>query len=526
MDTTSRRYRTGCRQAIIPTLVALLLGAGIWALDMGTAEAVPAFARKYELSCNACHTRQPRLNNFGQRFLENGYQLPGTEDGGAKRKSLFGGPLGGATLDRNLGNYFAVRLRADVQKANFREKTEATDEIDIIFPNVINLFFAGTATKNISFFFEAEYATQGDEEGIVFERSFLVFDNLGGHQVANVKIGVFDPSAFYSFPTHRQQLNPIPPKAETNKFPAVINRIPLLPLAFSSKMFGLTTGPSTVGASTGTFNPMGAGAIPTYGNAGDKGFAILPFQPYLYNAPSQKGISVHGRPFGNSFLYQVGLAQNETAEDVSDTRWDRYIMVRYDKILDKYSAFQVSAFYYQAPEAARATLAPPTVAISGNIIFSQNVLDWTRYGIGARWQFKYFDIYGTIIRDEIDEPAFGNAIVDTSVWETKATGLSLEVDWLINSKWLLGIRYDYMEPGGLSLLPVPFRVAGDAKVNQDVSFIGIIGKYYPRPNIGLYARAHFNLESSEQFPANVSGGIENPGRNLKSMFTVGVDMAF
>ena len=196
------------------------------------------------------------------------------------------------------------------------------------------------------------------------------------------------------------------------------------------------------------------GAIPTYGNSGKDGLAILPFQPYLFNAPSQKGISVHGRPFGNSFLYQVGLAQNNTAENTSNTRWDRYIMVRYDKIRDKYSAFQVSAFYYRAPKAARGTLRPPFGGFGGNLLFSQP-LDWKRYGIGARWQHKYFDIYATIIRDEIDEPVFGNPVVDTSVWETKGTGLSVEFDWLINSKWLLGIRYDYMETGGLSVLPAP-----------------------------------------------------------------------
>lgn len=488
------------------------------------ANAVPAFARKYDVTCNACHTRQPRLNVFGQRFLENGYQMPGTADGDSVEKSLFGGPLNGVTLD-DIGNYMAIRVRADIQKASFKEPTEATDDWDIVFPNVINIFFAGTATKNISFFLEGEYATQeGHGGGLIFERAFIIFDNVGGSQIANIKIGEFDPSSLYSFPTHRQQINPIPPDAHTDDFPPEINRAPLLPLAFSAKMFGLTTGPASVGDAIGMFNPMMAGALDTYGSSGEDGFSILPFQPYFYNAPVQKGISVHGRPFGDNFLYQFGIAQNETATDEPQTRWDTYAMLRFDMIRGKYSAFQVSGFWYQANEAARATLAPPP--LGGAIIFSENTLDWTRYGIAARWQYKFFDIYATAIWDTIDAPVFGNAVVDTGVWETDAFGLSVEADWLINSKWMLGIRYDSMETGGLSELPVPFRVAGDAKVNLDATYVGIIGKYYVRPNIGLYARGHFNLESSAQFPVNVGGGAEHPARNLESTITIGLDMAF
>lgn len=135
--------------------LALVLIVPAWLLSLAPAEAVPAFARKYDVSCNVCHTRQPRLNWFGQRFLENGYQLPGTEDGGVTEKSLFGGPRDGATLD-DVANYLAVRLRADAQDASLRELTEATEDPEIVFPNISNLFFAGTATKNVSFFLEGK----------------------------------------------------------------------------------------------------------------------------------------------------------------------------------------------------------------------------------------------------------------------------------------------------------------------------------------------------------------------------------
>ena len=36
---------------------------------------IPAFARKYNLRCSDCHEAWPKLNNFGQTFKDNGYQL-------------------------------------------------------------------------------------------------------------------------------------------------------------------------------------------------------------------------------------------------------------------------------------------------------------------------------------------------------------------------------------------------------------------------------------------------------------------
>lgn len=510
------------RKTSIYGLLAVLITPLLWLGAIEEASAVPAFARKYDMSCNVCHTRQPRLNPFGQRFLENGYQLPGTADGGRKEKHLLGGETNGVTLD-DISNYLAVRVRADIQQPSFEDETvtESSTDPDIVFPNIINLFIAGTLMEDISFFSEVEYATQeAHEPAMRFERAFMIFDNLGGYQVANVKIGVFDPSAMYSFPTHRQQLNPIPPEAHTDQFPPEINRIPLLPLAFSSKMFGLTKGPSATTA-TGSI----VGGIATYQPDGDEGYSILPFEPFLYNAPYQTGISVHGRPFGDSFLYQVGIAQNETAEDEPQTRFDTYAMLRYDWV-GEFSDFQVSGFYYSAEKAARATLRPPPpTPFNGEVVFAQEPTDWTRYGIGARWQYKAWDIYGTVIWDEIDKPTFGNAVLDSAKWETKAMGVSVEADYLLSDKWLLGVRYDMMETGGLSELP-PALQAGDPQINQDASFIGIIGKYYPSPNIGLYARYHQNLESSVKLPTAGFGGIEHPATNLTSMVSVGVDMAF
>jgi len=41
------------------------------------ADAIPVFAHRYGLTCQACHTVVPHLTPFGERFLANGYRLPG-----------------------------------------------------------------------------------------------------------------------------------------------------------------------------------------------------------------------------------------------------------------------------------------------------------------------------------------------------------------------------------------------------------------------------------------------------------------
>src|SRR5690242_9050404 len=45
-----------------------------------SAQALPAFARKYGLRCSACHEAWPMLNYFGQKFKDNGYQLMNDRD--------------------------------------------------------------------------------------------------------------------------------------------------------------------------------------------------------------------------------------------------------------------------------------------------------------------------------------------------------------------------------------------------------------------------------------------------------------
>ena len=67
--------------ALICALFVLLSARG--------ASAVPSFARKYNTSCQTCHTAFPVLNPFGEAFRRNGFRFPsvnGSEDSDAAKE--------------------------------------------------------------------------------------------------------------------------------------------------------------------------------------------------------------------------------------------------------------------------------------------------------------------------------------------------------------------------------------------------------------------------------------------------------
>nr|MBI3614169.1 hypothetical protein [Nitrospirota bacterium] len=72
-----------------------------WSLLAPKADAIPAFARKYNFACNVCHVPGfPKLNDFGNLFRDHGYQL-GAESDLPEHESI------------NMG-YWPVSLRTQV----------------------------------------------------------------------------------------------------------------------------------------------------------------------------------------------------------------------------------------------------------------------------------------------------------------------------------------------------------------------------------------------------------------------------
>lgn len=79
---------------IASRLLALGVSCSVWSPP--AAVAMPEFARKYHLSCAACHAAVPRLNKFGEHFADSNMKLPHWKDGtvpaGDERLALPGFP--------------------------------------------------------------------------------------------------------------------------------------------------------------------------------------------------------------------------------------------------------------------------------------------------------------------------------------------------------------------------------------------------------------------------------------------------
>ena len=63
------------RRLFSPFVVGCGVGLAIGLIESAPAEAIPAFARRYELPCHFCHDGFPKLSVLGEQFKERGYRL-------------------------------------------------------------------------------------------------------------------------------------------------------------------------------------------------------------------------------------------------------------------------------------------------------------------------------------------------------------------------------------------------------------------------------------------------------------------
>lgn len=425
------------------------------------AQALPAFARKYQVNCHVCHTRQPRLNSFGEQFLENGYQMPGTEDGGIVEKLKYGD----LTLDQ-VSNYLGILFgitAVDNTQLN-QDVSGSGDQTDLASPTIFRMFTIGTFAKNVGFLVDAT-TLFGESDDLELGRAFVTLNNVGGMNWAHLRVGRLDPSAFFSFATNRPQFIPVGPKLASpfGSFATpTVNRWAPMPSAFASKFYGLFDRSQT---------------------------AIMPFESTLYNASEELGIDLHGRPFGDWFLYQVGILNggNERAGDSNNSK-DWYVMTRFDYAQSDYFSANISGFAYFGNHNAK---------VSTNADVSRS-----RYGVAARMRYKWFDVYGAYTIDRVTDLPSGMA----ATFDATATGVTVETHALVTDRWLLGARFDHLDAGGL------------LATRKSATFLAFQAKYYLRSNLSMTVRHDVNLRDAEDG--------SSAARNLRNYFSVDLTAVF
>ncbi|MFZ1729016.1 MAG: hypothetical protein WBQ23_13765 [Bacteroidota bacterium] len=130
--------------------------------------AIPAFARKYKVSCSTCHTLVPKLKSYGEEFAANGFRLP---DAPEPPRTYVDAGDDMLTLHRFIP--LAIRFDGFLQYA----KRDA-GEFDFQAPYGVKLLSGGPVTDNISYYLYFYMSERGEITGL--EDAFVQFNNLFG----------------------------------------------------------------------------------------------------------------------------------------------------------------------------------------------------------------------------------------------------------------------------------------------------------------------------------------------------------
>lgn len=137
------------------------------ALSMAaTSAAIPAFARKYNISCMVCHSPSiPKLKPYGDTFAGDGFKLSDYE---APR---YFADAGDQKLDLIRNFPIAVRMDGYVQ-AIFDDEGGT----DLSAPYLIKLMSGGQLSEHLAYYFYFYMDEHGEVAGV--EDAFLMYDNL------------------------------------------------------------------------------------------------------------------------------------------------------------------------------------------------------------------------------------------------------------------------------------------------------------------------------------------------------------
>jgi len=472
--------------------VVILVATGLPALVAGLVafasprpvEAVPAFARQYDLQCNACHTRPPRLNRFGEQFHMMGFQIPSAARPGGIVSSV---REDGAV--KTLIDSLALRI-----EGGLFEYTESPRETETKFvpPDEITLFVTRPLLPELSIFVEIEgepnavafengrYFTRG-EFGLGKEAFFMLnFGRLlgllgaptmemGGQTMVGkhggfsmhgpmLMAGKVDPNTNFSYATNRQLIAP----TELEVAHGEVERLPVVPYAFASKFFGL------------------------FKNRDEREPQLVTDQ-VMYNTSGAPGADFHAM-FNDVVLGQIGfLRENEG--------FNTYAAARFDLLDRGELTFNVSALVNWGFGVVRAP-DPDDPSQPGG-----NRLDRLRYGIAANVRWKQLDVYGAVIWDRL----YGLPDELRGSFDRTATGLTIQADYLVHEKVMLSSRFDQLWAGGLK----------DEK--RDGSVLSVQAKFYPWQNIAFFVRDSVNLRSFVE---------DSPLRNWRNQLFIGIDWDF
>jgi hypothetical protein len=134
------------------------------------AAAIPAYARRYKVSCQLCHNPVPALNDFGNQFAGNGYRMAAGEE---PRDTInTGDPL------LFLSNSVPLAIRVDAYAQAFSKGQASTD---FQTPWLMKLLASGPISKTFSYFMYVNLYERGEFGG--FEDLFVYANDVWGSTI-------------------------------------------------------------------------------------------------------------------------------------------------------------------------------------------------------------------------------------------------------------------------------------------------------------------------------------------------------
>jgi hypothetical protein len=161
-------------------VLALAAILGLTGMSPTTLGAIPAFARRYKVSCQLCHNPIPKLTDFGLQFAANGYRFASGE--GVSDTVGTGDPL--LTLLKEV----PLAIRLDTYAQLYADGKAA---VDFQTPYGLKLLSGGPVTKSISYYFYTFLVERGDIGGV--EDAFIHVNDIAGAPV-DFMIGQFQVS--------------------------------------------------------------------------------------------------------------------------------------------------------------------------------------------------------------------------------------------------------------------------------------------------------------------------------------------
>lgn len=143
----------------IPAVMPVLTTVALVLLSAQPAAAVPAFARKYNVKCYACHLIPPALNKTGYMFKRLGYRMPPDEMDGTKPAPKI------SELDKDIKFSITNSLALVTQGSFTVDKTEGDSPASHSSFNLdkAGLFVAGSLPENgFSYFAEFKLFEAGE----------------------------------------------------------------------------------------------------------------------------------------------------------------------------------------------------------------------------------------------------------------------------------------------------------------------------------------------------------------------------